>query len=439
MNWQKYYKEQLISADEAAGKIRSGDRIVFGHAMGEPSALIRSIVKHAADHKNVEIVYMVCMGTGEHCRIEVAENFRHNSLFVGGAARKAILDGRGDFTPCSFSEIPGLFRDGYLPIDVAFLMVSPPDRYGFCSLGVSVDYGMQAIKSAKTVIVQVNENMPRTMGNSFAHVSEIDYFVEISEPLIELPRAELSDVEKEIGRYCAQLIDDESTIQLGIGSLPDAVLLSLQHKRDLGVHSEMISDGVVELIESGVITNKKKTLHNGKIVVTFLMGTKRLYDFANDNPMFEMAPVDYVNDPMIIARNHKMVSLNSCVQIDLMGQIASESVGSMQISAVGGQADFVRGAGMAKDGKSIIAIPSTAQGGKISKIVPFLDQETAVTTPRFDIHYVVSEYGIAALKGKTLRERARALIRIAHPDFRPSLIEHFEHKFHTKYAEEERG
>jgi 4-hydroxybutyrate CoA-transferase len=436
MNWEKHYTDRQITALQATQKIKSGDRIVFGHAVGEPSALIRAIVEQAKNYKDVEIVHMICLGTGDHCHIDVAENFRHNSLFVGGAARKAIMEGRGDYTPCSFSEIPGLFRDGYLPIDIAFLMVSPPDHHGFCSLGVSVDYGMQALKSAKMVIVQVNENMPRTMGDSFVHVSGIDYFVEINEPLIELAKTDLTEVEKQIGRNCAELIEDESTIQLGIGSLPDAVLLSLKDKRDLGIHSEMISDGVVELIEAGVITSKKKTFHNGKIVVTFLMGTKRLYEFANDNPLFHMAPVDYVNDPMIIARNDKMVSLNSCVQVDLMGQIAAESVGSMQISAVGGQADFVRGAGLAKGGKSIIAIQSTAQGGKTSKIVPVLDTETAVTTPRYDVHYVVSEYGIAALKGKTLRERAKALIRIAHPDFRAGLIEHYERKFHTKYEGE---
>lgn len=436
MNWQDLYQSRLITIDQAAGLVKSGQRLVFGHAVGEPSALIRGIVAQAGQYHGVEIVHMICMGSGDHCQIEVAQNFHHNSLFVGGAARKAILDGRGDYTPCSFSEIPGLFREGYLPIDIAFLMVSPPDAHGFVSLGVSVDYGLQALKSAKQVVVQVNANMPRTLGDSFAHVSEIDFFVEVTEPLIELPKSELSEVEKEIGRHCAELIDDESTIQLGIGNLPDAVLLSLKDKRDLGIHSEMISDGVVELIEAGVITNRKKALHNGKIVVTFLMGSQRLYDFAHDNPMFHMAPVDYVNNPRIIAQNSKMVSLNSCVQVDLMGQIASESVGAMQISSVGGQADFVRGAGLALGGKSIIAIQSTAQGGKVSKIVPFLDQETAVTTPRYDIHYIVTEYGIAALKGKSLRERARALIAIAHPDFRAGLIAHFEQKFHTSFESE---
>ena len=436
MSWQQYYSERLINPRQAAQIIKSGDRLVFGHAVGEPSALIQAIVDHASSYRNVEIVHMICMGKGAHCQAALSDNFRHNSLFVGGASRKAIHDGFADYTPCRFSAIPELFRDGYLPVDIAFLMVSPPDRHGYCSLGVSVDYGMQALKSANLVIVQVNRQMPRTMGDSFAHVTDIDYFVEVDEPLIELAKPNLTAVEKQIGCYCAELIEDESTIQLGIGNLPDAVLLSLKGKRDLGIHSEMISDGVIELIEAGVITNRKKTLHNGKIVVTFLMGSRMLYDFADDNPMFHMAPVDYVNDPLTIAQNNKMVSINSCVQVDLMGQIAAESIGPIQISAVGGQADFIRGAGMSKGGKSIIAIQSTAMGGKTSKIVPEFELGTAITTPRYDVDYVVTEFGIAGLKGKTLRERSKSLIRIAHPVFQKSLIEHFENKFQTEFERE---
>jgi 4-hydroxybutyrate CoA-transferase len=275
--------------------------------------------------------------------------------------------------------------------------------------------------------------MPRTLGDSFIHVSEIDYIVEYSSPVIQLQPPKIGDVEKAIGEYCASLIEDESTLQLGIGAIPDAVLLFLKDKKDLGIHSEMISDGVVELVNRGVITNKAKTLHPGKIVVTFLMGTQRLYDFVNNNPMVEMHPVDYVNDPTVIMRNLKMVSINSCVQVDLMGQVVSESVGSKQISGVGGQVDFIRGANMCKGGKSIIAMPSTAAKGKVSKIVPCLDKEAAVTTSRNDVSYIVTEYGIADLKGKTLKDRGRELIRIAHPNFRVQLIEEWERRYRVRF------
>jgi len=433
MSWQKYYSDRLITAKEAANKIKSGDRVVFGHAVGEPSAIIDAVVENKKKYKDVEIVHMVCMGKGDHCKPEMQGYIRHNSLFVGGLARDAIYEGRGDYTPCYFSEIPRLFTDGYLPVDVALLQVSPPDKHGYMSLGVSVDYGKAAMQGAKMTIVQVNDKMPRTLGDTFVHVTDIDYFVEISAPIIELAPPKITDVERAIGEHCASLVDDGSTLQLGIGSLPDAVLLFLKDKKDLGIHSEMISDGVVELIDVGVVTNKKKTLHKDKIVVSFLMGTRRLYDFVDDNPMFHMAPVDYVNNPYIIAQNYRMVSINSCVQVDLMGQVASESIGLKQISAVGGQVDFVRGANLAPGGKSIIAMPSTIGGGKVSKIVPFLDQGTAVTTNRNDVRYIITEYGIADLKGKTLRERAKALINIAHPDFKPQLSEEWEKRFKAKF------
>lgn len=433
MRWQEYYKERCINAEEAVLKIKSGDRVAFGHAVGEPTALIDVMVQNKDKYKNVEIVHMVGMGKGEYCQPGMEEYFWHNSLFVGSPAREPIFNGIGDYTPCYFSEIPSLFTDGYLPLDVAMVQVSPPDKYGFVSLGVSIDYTRTAIENAKLVIAQVNDQMPRTHGDTFVHVSEIDWFVEYSYPIIELKPAKITDVERAIGEYCASLIENGSTLQLGIGSLPDAVLLFLNDKKDLGIHSEMLSDGVIDLIESGVVNNKKKTLHKGKIVVSFLMGTRRLYDFADDNPMIHMAPVDYVNDPYVIAQNDKMVAINSCVQVDLMGQVASESVGLKQISAVGGQVDFVRGANISKGGKSIIAMPSTAAGGKISKIVPFLDKGAAVTTNRNDVRYIVTEYGIAFMKGKTLRERARALINIAHPDFRPQLIEEWKARFKAEF------
>ena len=433
MEWKEYYKSRCISLQEAVEKIKSGDRVVYGHAVGEPNLLGDALVKNKDRYKDVEIVHMVCMGKGEYCKPEMAQNFRHNSMFVGGLARDAIFDGRGDYTPVYFSEIPKLFKEGYLEIDVTLVQVSPPDKHGYCSLGVSVDYNKSAVECARLVIVEVNDQMPRTLGDSFVHVTDIDHFVEVSHPVIELTPPTITDVEKAIGENCASLVEDGSTLQVGIGSLPDAVILALRHKRNLGIHSEMISDGVLDLIDAGVVNGKEKTLHKDKIVVSFLMGTKRLYDFVDDNPMFHMAPVDYVNDPVVISKNHKMVAINSCVQVDLMGQVASESIGLKQISAVGGQVDFVRGTNMASYGKAIIAMPSTIGGGKISKIVPFLDQGAAVTTNRCDVNYIVTEYGIAELKGKTLRQRARELIRIAHPNFKSLLIEEWGRRFRAEF------
>jgi 4-hydroxybutyrate CoA-transferase len=373
------------------------------------------------------------MGKGEYTKPEMAPHFRHNAFFVGASTRDAVNEGRGDFTPCFFSEIPRLFRSGSMPVDVALIQLSRPDEHGYCSFGVSNDYTKPAAECAKLVIAEVNDQMPRTMGDCFIHVSEVDYFVETSNPIVELKPPKIGDVERAIGQNCASLIEDGSTLQLGIGAIPDAVLLFLKDKKDLGIHSEMFSDGVVELVEAGVITNKRKTLHKGKMVVTFLMGTKRLYDFVDNNPSVEMYPVDYVNDPYVIRQNYKMVSINSCIQVDFMGQVASESIGLKQFSGVGGQVDYVRGAGMAEGGKSIIAMPSTASGGKISRIVPLLDEGSAVTTSRNDVQYIVTEYGVAELRGKTLKQRAKSLIQIAHPDFRPQLIEEWEKRFKSKF------
>lgn len=422
-----------MSAEEAVSKIKSNDRVVIGHATGEALDIVDAMVENKENYENVEIVHMVAMGKGEYAKPGMEKHFRHNSLFVGATTRDAVSSGRGDFTPCYFYQVPNLFRKGYLPVDVAIIQVSEPDKQGYCSFGISNDYTKPAAESAKLVIAEVNKNMPRTLGDSFIHVSDIDCIVEVSHPLIELKPAKLGEVEKSIGKYCASLIEDGSTLQLGIGAIPDAVLMFLKDKKDLGIHSEMISDGVVELVKSGVINNRKKTLQPGKIVVTFLMGTKKLYDFADDNSMIASYPVDYVNDPLIVMQNYKMVSINSCVQVDLMGQICSESIGLKQISGVGGQVDFIRGANMAKEGKAIIAIPSTAAKGKVSRIVPLLDAGAAVTTNRCDVDYVVTEYGIAHLKGKTLRDRARALTNITHPDFRESLIREFEKRFNDKF------
>lgn len=434
MNWQELYKQRTKTAEEAIKLIHSGDRVILGHAVGIPTEVTDVLCEHKDDYQNVEIVQMVPMGNAKFTEPEMEGHFRLNALFLGGLTKGAVKDGRADFTPCSFSEAPALFAGELLP-DVALIQVTPPDQHGYVSCGVSVDYTLPAARNARTVIAQVNKEMPRTHGDAALHVSEIDCFVEIDHPIIELGLPKIGEVEKAIGENCARLVKDGDTLQLGIGAIPDAVLLFLKDKKDLGIHSEMISDGVVELIESGVITNAKKNLHPGKTVVTFLMGTKRLYDYANDNPGVAMYPVDYVNDPYVIGQNDNLVSINSCVQVDLMGQVASESVGLMQISGIGGQVDFVRGAHLSKGGRSIIAISSTAAKGKVSKIVPLLDAGAAVTTSRTDVDYVVTEYGIAKLRGKTLRERAKALIQIAHPDFREELADAFEARFHRKYTE----
>ena len=404
---------------------------MVAHACGEPSYLLDAMVANASAYRDVELVHMVAMGKGDYCKPEYAENFRHNAIFVGGSSREAVADGRADFTPSFFFEVPRLFSTT-MPVDVALVMVTPPDENGMCSLGVSVDYTQEAVKQAKLVIAQINPQMPWTGPNSLVSVKDLDVIVEHDAPLIELKPGKIGEIEKAIGEHCASLVPDGATLQLGIGAIPDAVLLFLKDKKDLGIHSEMFSDGVVELAEAGVITNAKKSLNPGKFVVAFLMGTKRLYDFVNHNPDVDMRPVDYVNHPFVVAQNDNLISINSCVQVDLMGQVASETVGSKQISGVGGQVDFVRGASAAKGGVSIIAMPSTVKG-KISKIVPLLDEGAAVTTSRNDVDYIVTEYGVAHLKGETLRQRARNLIAIAHPDFRDELKAEFEKRFHCAF------
>lgn len=429
MNWKNYYATHLTTAEEAVRHIKSGDRVVVGHACGEPSHIVDAMVANAAAYRNVEIVHMVAMGSGDYCKPEYAENFRHNALFVGSSTRRAVEEGRADYTPSFFFEIPRLFRS-HMPVDVALVMVTPPDENGMCSLGVSVDYTLEAVRQAKLVIAQVNPQMPWTGPYSLVSVKDLDFIVEREAPVIQLAPPRIGDVERAIGQHCASLIHDGDTLQLGIGAIPDAVLLFLKDKKDLGIHSEMFSDGVVELAEAGVITNTKKTLNPGKFVVAFLMGTRRLYDFVDHNPNVELRPVDYVNNPFVIAQNDHLVSINSCVQVDLMGQVASESVGAKQISGVGGQVDFVRGASASEGGVSIMAMPSTVKG-KISKIVPLLDEGAAVTTSRNDVDYVVTEYGVAKLKGCSLRQRACSLIKIAHPDFRDELRTEFERRFHT--------
>jgi 4-hydroxybutyrate CoA-transferase len=403
MDWKADYAGKLATADEALKVVRSGDRVVFAHACGEPLELVAALVARAPELRDVEIVHMVAMGLGEYARPEYAESFYHNSLFVGPSTRDAVESGRGDYTPVFFHEIPGLFTGGYLPPDVVLAQVSPPDKHGWCSFGVSVDYTKPACTVAKTVIALVNPNMPRTHGDSFIHVSDIDIAVESEAPIIELPPPRIGPVEEAIGKHIAGLVDDGSCLQLGIGGIPDAVLLFLHEKSDLGIHTEMFSEGVVDLYEEGVITNARKTLHRDKMVANFLMGTRRLYDFVDDNPAVNMFPVSYVNDPYVIGENDNVVAINSAIQVDLMGQV-------------------VRGAARSKGGKSIIALPATARRGEVSRIVARIGDGAAVTTMRADVDYVVTEFGVAELKGKALRERAFALLDIADPRFRDEIV-----------------
>ena len=348
------------------------------------------------------------------------------------------MEGRGDYVPVFFHEIPGMMRDGTIPVDVAMVTLSKPDKHGFCSTGVSSDYTMQAIRSAKVVIAEINDQAPYTYGETFVHIDDIDYLVETSRPLPEMPPAKVTPVAEKIAKNVASLIKDGDNLQLGIGAIPEAVLAQLGDRRHLGIHSEMISDGVVDLYNKGAIDCSIKTLDQGKMVIGFIIGTKKLYDFADHNPAIELRQIDYVNHPEVVAKLNDMVSINSCVQIDLLGQIASESIGPKQISGVGGQVDFIRGAKMAHDGRgrAIIAMPSITEkrdGTRISKVVPYLDHGAVVTTSRNDADYVVTEYGIAHLRGRTMRDRARLLIDIAHPDFREELIANFEERFNTKY------
>ncbi len=429
MDWRATYTSKITTAEEAIKAIKSNSRVVLGHAAGIPVDTVRALVAAKDSYKNVEIVHMYCLGAGEYLTKEMEGHFRHNALFVGGNARKAIEERRADYTPCFFHEIPRLFTNGSLDADVALIQVSRPNEEGYCSFGVSSDYTKPAAHAAKIVIAEVNEYMPFIGGDNQIHVSELDYIVETSNPLYELPLPVIGDVERAIGEHCASLIEDGSTLQLGIGSIPDAVLMFMKDKKRLGIHTEMFSDGVLDLVEQGVITGEDKSLHKGKMVATFLMGTKRLYDFVNNNPNVLMFPADYVNHPAVICQNHKMVSINSCVEVDLMGQVVSEAIGLKQISGVGGQVDYVRGTSMAKDGKSIIAVPSTAAKGTVSRIVPFLAEGAAVTTSRNDVDYIVTEYGIAHLRGKTLRQRAESLIAIAHPNFRAMLTDEFNKRF----------
>ena len=423
MDWKSEYAGKRVTAAAAMKSVKSGDRVVFAHACGEPLDLVDALVARAGELERVEINHMVAMGKGEYARPEYADSFFHKSLFVGASTREAVKDGRGDYIPVFFSEIPKLFCEGYLPPDVVLVHVSPPDKHGFCSFGISVDYTKPAAQVAKTVVAQVNPRMPRTHGDSFIHVSEIDHIVESEQDIIELQPPRIGPVEEAIGKHIAGLVDDGSCLQLGIGGIPDAVLLFLHDKNDLGIHSEMFSEGVVDLYDEGVITNRHKAINRDKMTATFLMGTRRLYDFVDDNPAVNMFPVNITNDPYLIGQNDRVVAINSALQVDLMGQVVADTMGADQFTGIGGQVDFVRGAARSRDGKAIIALPSTAKKGAVSRIVAALSPGTAVTTMRADVDYIVTEHGVAHLRGLGSRERAEALIAIADPAFRDQIRE----------------
>ncbi|MDR2295601.1 MAG: 4-hydroxybutyrate CoA-transferase [Clostridiales Family XIII bacterium] len=432
MDWRESYRSKLCTADAAVKHIKSGDAVVLAHCVGEPPVLVEAMTKNAAQYENVEIKHMVSLGSGAYAAPGMEKHFRVNPLFASANTRGAIAEGRGDYTPAFFHEIPKLFREGKLRADVLLLQVSPPDEHGYVSLGTSVDYTLQVIDSAKTVIAQVNAQMPFTYGDGIVHISVFDHIVEADSPIYEIRPPKIGDVEKAIGEHCASLVEDGSTLQLGIGAIPDAVMLFLKNKKDLGIHSEMISDGTLELFESGVITGAKKSMNKNRMTVSFLMGTRRLYDFTHRNHAVEVRPVDYVNHPITISKQYKMVSINSAMEVDLMGQVNAESIGLRQFSAVGGQVDFIRGVAMGEGGKAIIAMPSVTvkkDGTVIPKIVPFLEQGSAITTSRNDVDYVVTEYGVAPLKAQSLRQRARNLIAVAHPEHRDPLAEAFEKRF----------
>jgi 4-hydroxybutyrate CoA-transferase len=347
-------------------------------------------------------------------------------MFIGSNVREAVNDGRADYTPIFLSEIEGLFESGEMPIDVALIQVSPPDQNGYCSFGVGIDTTLTAAKKARHVLAQVNDHMPRTYGDSFIHVNEIDALVDVSEPICELPPIKITELHKAIAKNVADLIDDGSTIQLGIGGIPNAVLLYLQDRKDLGVHTEMLSDNVIPLIESGVINGRLKTIYPRKVVLSFVLGSRKLFEFVHDNPVFEFLPTCITNDPFRIARNDKMVAVNSALQIDVTGQVCSDSLGEYLYSGIGGQVDFLRGAARSRGGKPIVAIPSTARNGTVSRIVPTLSPGAGVVTTRGAVHYVVTEHGVAYLHGRSIRQRAEALINIAHPQFRDELYAHCE-------------
>ena len=420
------------TAAEAVKVVNSGDRLFLHGSAATPHTLIRALGDRAEELENIEIVSISTLGDMCLAEPDRRDSFHFNSVFVSQNIRQAVNSGMGNYIPVFLSEIPGLFKKNILPIDVAFINISPPDKHGFCSLGVSVDVAVAAVKSAKFVVAQVNSRMPRTHGDGLLHIRDIDAMVEVSDELPEVDyRKQITSVEEAIGKHCASLVEDGATLQLGIGTIPDAVLAQLTTHKDLGVHTEMFSDGVIDLLKKGVITNKFKKKHQRKVITSFTTGTRELYDFIDDNPEFAFLESDYVNDAYVIGKNPKVAAINSAIEIDITGQVCADSIGTFQFSGVGGQMDFIKGAALSEGGKPIIAMASLTSRGQ-SKIVPFLKPGAGVVTTRAHVHYVVTEYGAAYLYGKNLQQRAYALMNIAHPDHRDYLEKEIRDRFGKK-------
>lgn len=421
MAWQDEYQKKLMTAD-AALRVLESDMRVYVHANAAfPSVLLQALTRRAGQVRNVEVMHLLGIGDAYYNRPEFAESFRHNALFIGPNMRKSVQEGQADYIPVHLSEIEDLFRDRTVELDVALLHVSTPDRHGYCSLGVAVETTLTAARCARIRIAQVNDRMPRTFGNTFMHISEFDSIVECSEPVPELQPEQPTEEHRHIARNVAGLIEDGACLQVGIGAIPSAILPYLSDRKELGIHTETLTESAIPLIEKGVITGSRKQINPNKIVLGFAMGTHDWYEYVDDNPIFEFQPSGYCNDPFIIAQNDNVVAINSAIEIDVTGQVVADSVGSRLVSGFGGQVDFIRGAARSRGGKPIIAISSTAKGGTVSRIVPRIQSGAGVVTTRADVHYVVTEYGVANLHGKNVRQRAEALIQIAHPKFREEL------------------
>ena len=415
------YRSRIMSADQAVSVVQSGQRVYIHNGCAEPTELVKALTRRSPELFDVEVMHMATMGIADYSLPQHEGHFRTSSLFIGGNVRRAIQEGRGDYTPIFLSEIEGLFSSGAVVIDVALLQCTPPDPYGYMSLGPAVDVSLTVAQYARHVIVEINDRMPRTLGDTFVHVGRVDAFVETSHPLAEYPQHEITAQHRAIARNVASLIPDGATIQTGIGGIPEATLALLRNHKDLGIHSEMVPDGAIELIERGVVNGERKTLHPKKVITGFVLGSKKLFDFIDNNPIFEFHPTAYCNDPFMIARNDRMVAINSAIEIDLTGQVCADSMGPAPYSGIGGQVDFLRGAARSKGGVPIIALPSTARNGTVSRIATLLKPGAGVVTSRGDVHYVVTEHGVAYLHGKTLRQRTEALIQIADPKFRQEL------------------
>ena len=426
MDWNSIYQSRIVSADDAVRAIKSGNRIFLTGNVSVPQRVLAALVEYAPNLENVEVCQALTIGPADYVKPEMEGHLRVNTLFISHNVRKAVQEGRADFTPVLLSEFPLLFKHGHLPLDVAVVHVSLPDEHGFCSLGVEVGLTKTPAESAKIIIAEVNQQMPRTLGDSFIHVSRLNYIVPVDYPIVEMPMSDEgnSEVVEKIAGYVAELIPDGATMQLGIGAIPDAVLKYLHHKKDLGVHSELFSDGVIDLVNAGVMTNARKSLHPGKIIAGFMLGTKTLYNWADDNPLIELHRSEYVNDPFVIAQNERMVAINSAIEVDLTGQVCADSIGPKLYSGVGGQLDFIYGASRSKGGVPVIALPSTTtlkDGTLVTRIAAMLKEGAGVVTTRNHVRYVVTEYGVADLYGKTIKQRSRQLINIAHPDFQADL------------------